>query len=68
MIGKVVMFNSTKGYGFVSTSDGNDIFFHRSHFLDLDRNEIEIKKGMELEYDIETSDRGKHAANIRIIK
>ena len=67
MFGKVVMFNNQKGYGFISTSNGNDIFFHKSNLLDFNRSEIKINKGQKVEFDIETNERGNHATNIKFI-
>ena len=67
MLGKVVMFNNQKGYGFINASNGNDIFFHKSNLLDSNRVDIKIYKGQKVEYDIETNERGNHATNIKFI-
>ena len=67
MLGKVVMFNNQKGYGFINASNGNDIFFHKSNLLDSNRGDIKIYKGQKVEFDIETNERGNHATNIKFI-
>ena len=67
MLGKVVMFNNQKGYGFINASNGNDIFFHKSNLLDSNRVDIKIFKGQKVEFDIETNERGNHATNIKFI-
>ncbi len=67
MLGKVVMFNNQKGYGFINASNGNDIFFHKSNLLDSNRVDIKIYKGQKVEFDIETNERGNHATNIKFI-
>ncbi len=67
MLGKVVMFNNQKGYGFINASNGNDIFFHKSNILDSNRVDIKISKGQKVEFDIETNERGNHATNIKFI-
>ena len=33
MKGSVKMFNKEKGYGFIRTEDGKDVFFHHSSIL-----------------------------------
>ena len=67
MLGKVVMFNNQKGYGFINASNGNDIFFHKSNLLDSNRVDVKIFKGQKVEFDIETNERGNHATNIKFI-
>ena len=67
MLGKVVMFNNQKGYGFINASNGNDIFFHKSNLLDSNRVDIKIFKGQKVEFEIETNERGNHATNIKFI-
>lgn len=67
MFGKVVMYNEQKGYGFINASNGNDVFFHKSNLLDLNRNDIKISRGQKVEFDIETNERGNHATNIKFI-
>ena len=60
--GKVKWFNAEKGYGFITTAEGKDVFVHYSAiqgegFKTLD-------EGQEVEFDITESDRGPQAANV----
>jgi len=62
MTGTVKWFNSEKGYGFVTSEDGLDIFVHFSAitgdgFKSLD-------EGAKVEFEVVEGDRGPQAANI----
>ena len=60
--GKVKWFNAEKGYGFITTEDGTDIFVHYTAiqsdgFRTLD-------EGQEVTFDVTQSDRGPQASNV----
>jgi len=58
--GKIKFFNTDKGFGFITQSAGNDIFFHVSELQAGSVNE-----GDKVEYDIGESQKGPCAVNIR---
>lgn len=65
MTGTVKWFNSEKGYGFITSEEGLDIFVHYSTiqaegFKSLD-------EGQEVEFEVVEGDRGPQAANVRKI-
>ncbi len=58
--GTVKFYNRTKRYGFIAQDDGDDVFFH----------ETGIEKGPifdndRVEFDIEESERGPKAVNVK---
>lgn len=62
MQGKVKWFSSEKGYGFIESSDGGDVFVHYSAiqgdgFKTLD-------EGQNVEFDVVQGNRGPQAANV----
>ena len=61
MKGTVKWFNDRKGYGFIEGEDGKDIFVHRND-LPL---ETTLYENDQVEYDINKSDRGPQATNVK---
>ena len=62
MKGKVKWFNSTKGFGFITTEEGKDVFVHFSAikmdgYKSLDEND-------EVEFDVVDGEKGPQAANV----
>jgi CspA family cold shock protein len=62
MRGKVKWFNDAKGYGFIAQDTGEDIFVHFSA-IQMDGFKT-LREGEEVEFEIETRDRGLHARNV----
>ena len=61
MKGTVKWYNSRKGYGFIQGEDEKDVFVHRSSLPDG----IYLNEGDKVEYEMEDSDRGPKAINIK---
>ena len=66
MKGTVKMFNKEKGFGFIKGEDGTDYFFHYSALL-MDSYKT-ADAGEHVEFDVEKSERGPRAANIKKIE
>jgi len=61
-LGHVKWFNNQKGYGFISQTDGPDVFAHYSAIVgDGFRS---LKAGEEVEFEITEGPKGPQAANI----
>jgi len=61
MNGTVKWYNARKGYGFVESEDSKDVFVHRSAVP----MGIFLKEGDKVEFEIEDSDKGPKAVNIK---
>jgi CspA family cold shock protein len=64
MKGTVKWYNDMKGFGFIANEDGKDVFVHRSAIP----MGIGLYEGDPVEYEIEDSDRGQRATNIKMLK
>lgn len=54
-----------KGFGFISDTDGREVFFHRSSVVDVDFDSL--KEAQEVEFDVEKSPKGPRAINVKVI-
>ena len=64
--GKIKKVVSDRGFGFISDTDGRELFFHRSSLIDA---EFDALKGEEkVEFEIEDSPKGPRAVKIHIVK
>jgi CspA family cold shock protein len=59
--GTVNWYNARKGYGFIQTTEGNDVFVHRSAIP----MGVFLREGDQVEFDVEESDRGPRAINVK---
>jgi len=66
-IGPIVRMVRDRGFGFIRTEDGSEIFFHHST---MGPGEFDaLVEGQEIEFDIETDPRGRgqRAGNVRLV-
>lgn len=55
-----------RGFGFITMSTGEDVYFHATALEDP-QNFESLKQGQMMEFDIEETPRGLSAKNLRII-
>ncbi|EMY34818.1 cold shock protein [Arthrobacter crystallopoietes BAB-32] len=63
-IGKVKWFDTEKGFGFLATDEGQEVFLHASA---LPTGVKEVKAGTRMEFGIAEGRRGAQALSVRII-
>ncbi|NTW06003.1 MAG: cold-shock protein [Peptococcaceae bacterium] len=65
MTGTVKWFSTDKGFGFIETSEGNDVFVHFSAIqADGFKN---LEEGQKVEFDVVQGQRGLQAENVVVI-
>ncbi|WP_026532206.1 cold-shock protein [Arthrobacter sp. H41] len=64
-IGKVKWFDTEKGFGFLATDDGKEVFLHASA---LPVGVTEVKPGTRLEFGVADGRRGPQALSARILE
>ena len=63
--GTLKWFNESKGYGFLSQPEGEDIFVH---YTAIQANGFRtLKEGQEVEFNVERGPKGLQASNVTIL-
>lgn len=65
-LGRIVELERAKGFGFIRTSDGREIYFHRNSVLDDGFEKLEV--GTPVFFAEEEGDKGPQASTVRIAK
>lgn len=65
MEGTVKWFNDSKGYGFIESESGNDVFVHFSAIQGSGFKSL--NEGQRVRFDITTGPRGEQASNVEIL-
>ena len=60
--GTVKWFNATKGYGFITRADGQDVFVHFKAIIQDGYKKLD--EGDEVEFEVEEGAKGPQAANV----
>ncbi len=64
--GTVKIFDHFKGYGFITTEDGDDVYFSKQDIHPKFKNVL-IKEDMKVGFDFKREIRGDRAVNVRIL-
>jgi len=62
--GKIKKLIRDRGFGFISATDGREIFFHRSGLADTNFDDLE--EGQDVEFEVEKTPKGQSAIDIRL--
>ena len=63
--GRVKWFNNSKGYGFIESEEGKDLFVHYSAIQGQGYRSLE--EGQAVEFEVQQGQKGPQAANVRLI-
>jgi CspA family cold shock protein len=62
--GKIKKVIRERGFGFISATDGQEIFFHRSGLVG--ENFDSLNEGTEVEFETQNSPKGLRAVNVKV--
>jgi cold shock protein len=65
MKGKVKWFNSVKGYGFIQSEEGNDVFVHYSGIAGGGYKKLE--EGQDVSFEISKGPKGPQAIEVKVL-
>jgi len=64
-LGTVKWFNGSKGYGFITREEGDDVFVH---FRAIEGDGYKtLEEGQKVEFEVEEGPKGLQAANVRTV-
>lgn len=64
--GKIKKLIRDRGFGFIDDTDGREVFFHQSALEGVQFDAL--NDGQAVEFEVEKSDKGPRAINIRIVQ
>jgi len=65
MTGTVKWFNAEKGFGFITTDEGNDVF---AHFSQINKEGFKtLEEGQKVSFDVVDGPKGPQAENIAVV-
>ena len=65
MNGTIKKVMKDRGFGFIKTPDGKEVFFHRSECRSVDFDHLE--QGQSVDFDEESDPKGPRARNVRLM-
>lgn len=64
--GKIKKLVRERGFGFISDTDGREVFFHQSSLIEAKFDDL--KEEQAVEFEIENSPKGPRAVNVKVAK
>ena len=64
--GKIKKLVRDRGFGFISDTDGSEVFFHQSSLVEAKFDSL--NEDQKVEFDVEKSDKGPRAVNVRLVQ
>ncbi len=61
--GKIKKVAYERGFGFISDTDGRELFFHQSSLIDVKLDELQSDQ--QVEFEVEKAEKGPQAVNIK---
>lgn len=65
MLGQVKWFDAEKGYGFITSDAGKDVFVHFSQ-IQVDGYKT-LTEGQKVEFEVTAGQRGDQASNVKVL-
>jgi len=62
--GKIKKLIADRGFGFISDTDGRDIFFHQGSLVDVKFTDLSVSQ--DVEFEVEKTEKGPRATNVRL--
>lgn len=63
--GKIKKLVRERGFGFISDTDGSEVFFHQSSLMDVKFDALSEEQAVEFE--VEKSPKGPRAINVKVV-
>lgn len=62
--GKIKWYDETKGYGFIKTDNGEDVFLHRTGLIDSN---LMLQEDQQVEFEVRQGDKGMVAYDVKAL-
>ena len=63
--GKIKRLVGDRGFGFISDTDGRELFFHQSSLIEVKF--VDLTEGQDVEFEVEKSDKGPRAVSVKVL-